>query len=601
MRTLTPQPPSPPGGTRALTPQPPSPPGGTRALVPRALVPSAEEGGSEELLLLAPPSSDGTSGEGGRGGEGLPTLLLHGFMGTGKTTVGRRVAERAGVPFVDLDDVVAAQAGRPVPEIFAAEGEAAFRRREAEALDRELAGPPGRVVALGGGALLDPARRRAALAKARVVTLTARPETIEARTAGPGRPLLGAAEGRLGRVRALLDTRREAYAEAHARVATDSLSIDDAAGEVLAAWARPAIAVPLGLRSYAVRFAAREPEVAAAAVAALVPSAVFVVTDETVQQLWGGTLETALAAQGVAPRATVVLPPGEAHKRLASVERALVAMVEAGADRDAVVVGMGGGVVTDVAGFTAAVLLRGVRWAAVPTTLLGMVDASVGGKTGVDLGPAKNAVGAFHQPSAVVVDVAHVTTETPRAYVSGLAEVVKSAAVGDPGLFELLEREPDRVLGRDLGLVEEIALRAVAVKAAIVARDERESGDRALLNFGHTVGHALEAEGGFSRLTHGEAVALGMVAALRVGEALGVTGPALGRRVTALLTRLGLPVDLDGQPLQEALRFVALDKKRRGGALRFVVLHGLGDARVHEIATPLLAVLLPGRGGAASL
>jgi shikimate kinase/3-dehydroquinate synthase len=530
-----------------------------------------------------------------------PTLLLHGFMGTGKTTVGRRVAERAGVPFVDLDDAVAQQAGRPVPEIFAAEGEAAFRRREADAPDRALAGPPGRVVALGGGALLDPARRRGALARARVVTLAAWPETIDARTAGPGRPLLGEAQGRLDRIRGLLSARAEAYAEAHARVATDALSIEEAAGEVLAAWARPAIAVPLGLRSYAVRFAAREPDVAAAAVADLRPSAVFVVTDETVQRLWGSPLSAALAARGAAPKATVVLPPGEEHKRLASVERALVAMVEAGADRDAVVVGMGGGVVTDVAGFTAAVLLRGVRWAAVPPTLLGMVDASVGGKTGVDLGPAKNAVGAFHQPSAVVVDAAHVTTETPRAYVSGLAEVVKSAAVGDPALFDLLEGEPERVLERDLGLVEEIALRSVAVKAAIVARDERESGDRALLNLGHTVGHALEAEGGFSRLTHGEAVSLGMVAALRVGQALGATPAALARRVTALLARLGLPADLDGEPVDRALAFVALDKKRRGGALRFVVLHGLGDARVHEVAPSALPALLAGHGGARAL
>jgi shikimate kinase/3-dehydroquinate synthase len=201
----------------------------------------------------------------------------------------------------------------------------------------------------------------------------------------------------------------------------------------------------------------------------------------------------------------------------------------------------------------------------------------------------------------VIVDVAHVTTETRRAYVSGLAEVVKSAALGDAGLFERLEREPDRVLARDLAVVEEIALRSVAVKAAIVARDERESGDRALLNLGHTVGHALEAEGGFSRLTHGEAVSLGMVAALRVGEALGVTAPSLGRRVTALLARLGLPVDLDGEPVREALAFVALDKKRRGGAIRFVVLHGLGDARVHEVAPSELPALLAGRGGAPPL
>ncbi len=331
------------------------------------------------------------------------------------------------------------------------------------------------------------------------------------------------------------------------------------------------------------RFTEGDPDVAARTIAELAPSQTFLVTDENVARLWGEPLASALARHGVSPRATVVLPAGEEHKRLSSVERALTAMVEAGADRDAVVIGHGGGVVTDIAGFTAATLLRGVRWAAMPTTLLSMVDASVGGKTGVDLGAAKNAVGAFHQPSAVVVDVARVATESDRAYASGLAEVVKSAAIGDASLFELIESDPEAVCRRDPARVAELAFRSVAVKAAIVARDEREAGDRALLNYGHTVGHALESEGGFTRLTHGEAVALGMVAALRIGVAEGVTPPSLADRVTLLLARLGLPVDLDAQPLAAALPLVALDKKRRRGAVRFVFLHALGDARVREI------------------
>jgi shikimate kinase/3-dehydroquinate synthase len=221
----------------------------------------------------------------------------------------------------------------------------------------------------------------------------------------------------------------------------------------------------------------------------------------------------------------------------------------------------------------------------------------VGGKTGVDLGPAKNAVGAFHQPSGVIVDVARTSTESGRAFASGLAEVVKSAAIGDAALFEQLEAEPEAVVRREPARVMDLALRSVAVKAAIVARDEREAGDRALLNFGHTVGHALEAEGNFSRLTHGEAVSLGMVAALRVGVAQRVTPPELADRVTRLLARLGLPVDLDAQPLSAALPLVALDKKRRRGAIRFVLLHALGDARTHEIAPAALGpILAPAQG-----
>lgn len=520
-----------------------------------------------------------------------PTLLLGGFMGTGKSTVGPLVAARAGVPFVDLDAAVEARAGKTVAEIFATEGEAGFRQREADELGRALDAQGPQVVALGGGALLDDGRRREALVRARVVILGAGAETIAARTAGAGRPLLDA-EDRPARIRELLAARAESYAEAHAQVTTDGVAVESVAEAVLEAWTRPAIAVPLGSRSYAVRFAAGEPEVAAAAVAALRPSRVFVVTDETVRDLWGDGLVAALAARGVGPRATVVFPPGEAHKRLSSVERALTTMVEAGADRDAVVVGHGGGVVTDMAGFAAALLLRGVRWVALPTTLLAMVDASVGGKTGVDLGLAKNAVGAFHQPSAVVVDVAQVATESARAYASGLAEVVKSAALGDAALFARLEDEAEAVRRREPALVGELAFRSVAVKAAIVARDERESGDRALLNFGHTVGHALEAEGGFDRLTHGEAVALGMVAALRVGTALGVTPPALAARVTALLDRLGLPTDLGAQPLAAALPLVGLDKKRRGGAIRFVLLRRLGEACLHPLAPEALGPLL---------
>jgi shikimate kinase/3-dehydroquinate synthase len=227
-----------------------------------------------------------------------------------------------------------------------------------------------------------------------------------------------------------------------------------------------------------------------------------------------------------------------------------------------------------------------------PTTLLAMVDASVGGKTGVDLGLAKNAVGAFHQPSAVVVDVARVATESDRAFSSGLAEVVKSAAIGDAELFEALEAHAGAVLRREPALVEEVAFRSVAVKASIVSRDERESGDRALLNFGHTVGHALEAEGGYTRLTHGEAVSLGMVAALRAGVALGVTDPQVALRVTQLLGRLGLPTDLDAQPLGAALPLISLDKKRRRGAVRFVLLRGLGEAFLRDLDPASLPSLL---------
>lgn len=524
-----------------------------------------------------------------------PKLLLGGFMGTGKSTVGRIVAARVGVPFVDLDDVIERAAGCSVAEIFAAQGEAAFRAMETAALGEELAEPAARVVALGGGALLDRRQRLQALEQTRVVTLTAGVETLVARTAGAGRPLLGGPD-RSARVRNLLASRAAAYAEAHAVIATDSLDPEAVAAEALDAWETPTVAVPMGERSYAVRIVGDALSELVRVVRRLAPSRVFVVTDANVMALWGASVGRALASAGVPSAPFVVLEPGEPNKQLGGVERALRAMVEAGADRDALVVALGGGVVSDMAGFAAATLLRGVRWIAVPTTLLAMVDASVGGKTGVDLGRAKNAVGAFHQPSAVVTSPTFVRSESPRAFASGLAEAVKSGAIGDVRLVELLEQNAEAILQRDVAAVTEIVLRSVAVKASIVGRDERESGERAWLNFGHTVGHALETEGAFERLSHGEAVALGMVAALRVGVRFGVTDGATLARLESLLARFGLPTDLARQPLAKALPWVDLDKKRRGGALRFVLLTRVGEAMVRGCSREDLSSALDADG-----
>jgi shikimate kinase/3-dehydroquinate synthase len=234
-------------------------------------------------------------------------------------------------------------------------------------------------------------------------------------------------------------------------------------------------------------------------------------------------------------------------------------------------------------GFAAATYMRGIRWIGVPTTLLALVDASTGGKTGVDLGPAKNAVGAFWQPSAVICDVALEATESARNYRSGLAEVIKTALIGDPDLFYLIEREIDRVNARDGELVEEIVRRSVRVKARIVSIDAKETGLRAVLNLGHTVGHAIELEGGFARHTHGEAVSLGLVAALRLGARRGVTPRDLEQRVTALLAKVGLPVNLAGEPLEAAAGLVGHDKKRAGSKLKFVFAHQIGDVSTEDL------------------
>jgi shikimate kinase/3-dehydroquinate synthase len=253
-------------------------------------------------------------------------------------------------------------------------------------------------------------------------------------------------------------------------------------------------------------------------------------------------------------------------------------------DRGALIVGVGGGVVTDLSGFVAGTWLRGIRWIAAPTSVLGMVDAAIGGKTGIDFGAGKNVLGAFHQPLAVCANVARTRTEPRRSFVSGLAEVVKSALVGDASLLSDLERDADAILAGEVEPLRRAVRAAAAVKASVVSRDEHEAGLRAILNLGHTLGHALESAGGFGRWFHGEAVSMGTVAALRVGVALGRTPAELPARVEALLARLALPVRLDRGEVEMSLPLLALDKKRSDDAVRFVFVEAPGKAGYTRIS-----------------
>ncbi|MEB2313250.1 MAG: 3-dehydroquinate synthase [Sorangiineae bacterium] len=522
-------------------------------------------------------------------------LIVDGFMATGKSTVGRAAAARLGRPFVDLDAQIEAGAGARVSEIFRAAGEAEFRRREAEELERALARSDAPVIAVGGGALLERARRLDALDRATVVVLEATPEeSVRRAEAQGGRPLL-AVERPLERARALLAERAPAYREAHARLTTDGRAVDELASVVADLARREPIAVAVGARSYAVEVT-RGGGLERAAALTRGASAALLVTDAQVAALYGAAGLEALRAHHPSAR-SVALEPGEVNKRIAAVEGIWRAAFDVGLDRGSVVLALGGGVTTDVAGFAAATFMRGVGWVAAPTTLLAMVDASVGGKTGVDLGDAKNGVGAFWQPRGVVCDVALAGSEPARGFTSALAEVVKTAIIGDPALFELLETHAREVRARDETLIEELVRRSVRVKARIVSRDEREDGERVLLNLGHTVGHALEAHGDYSRYTHGEAVALGLVAALVLGERLGETPRELRERTTRLLGALGLPCAAEPGELRQAAALLARDKKRAGARLRFVVARALGETRAVELELGRLAEMVSGEPG----
>jgi shikimate kinase / 3-dehydroquinate synthase len=510
-------------------------------------------------------------------------IYLTGLMGAGKSAVGLRVAERLGVGFIDLDTLIERRAGRRVAELFAEQGEQGFRSLERAALDEALACATSRVVALGGGALLDRELRVRLLGSVCLISLRAEAAILAGRVgSGQGRPLLSGADPEAV-LRRLLADRADGYAECHAMIDTGPLTIEEAAEQVIEAASRDDLAVAAGARSYRVRIsdAAADEGVLKGLLGPLGATSLVAISDTNVAPL---VRDEILRAAGGLRLGLHVLEAGERAKGLEGLAGCWQAMQREGLDRRGVVVGVGGGVVTDIAGLAAGTWLRGVRWVAAPTTLLGMVDAAIGGKTAIDFGPAKNVVGVFHQPQAVCIEVRRVLTEPRRSFVSGLAEVVKSALVGDAALFDRLERGAEALLGRELESLAPVVRAAAAVKVNLVSRDERDSGERLLLNLGHTFGHALEAAGGFERWMHGEAVSLGMIAALEVGVRLGVTPVDVLSRTRSVLARFGLPTALSRADVDEALPLLGHDKKREDGEIRFVLVDAIGRAHTRRIS-----------------
>ncbi len=518
-------------------------------------------------------------------------IFLIGFMAAGKSTVGPILAERLGRRWVDLDERVAAEAGKAIPVIFQDEGELGFRRREAEAL-RKACADRDVVVSCGGGAPVwgdNLARMRAA---GTVAALLVNLDEVIARAGADvsSRPLL---TGDRAQAERLLDERQAIYRSAEVTVETGGRPPAEIASELarLVPLRAGDVTVRLGERSYPVHLAplARAGELARE----LLPGSIAVVTDENVAR--AGHARTVRAALEAAGRRVfeVVMPPGEAHKTLSQAERVASACVAGGLDRRGAIVAVGGGVVGDLAGFVASMLFRGVAVAQVPTTLLAMVDSAIGGKTGVDLPAGKNLAGAFWQPRFVLCDPATLATLPRRELVAAHAEVLKYALLGDPSLFERLCSEGVPPVG-DGARFADLVRSCAAHKAAVVSSDERElTGARATLNLGHTVGHAIEHASGYA-LLHGEAVGLGLVAAARISARLGLAPGELPARVTAALERCGLDADLAPWLRPEVLAHVGVDKKRAGNQIRFIALEEVGRPRPIDLDVAELPRLLLG-------
>ncbi len=512
-------------------------------------------------------------------------VVLSGPMGAGKTTVGRVLSLRLGVPLVDTDALLEQRLEKTIAMAYRELGERAFREAERNVVAEALGRSTPCVIAVGGGALVDRTNRYRALDEATVFTLTASPSVLARRIGeSSDRPLLQGGDVAV-RLSEILEARASVYAEAHWTFTTDDLEAEMVADAIELALRHQRIVMSLGDRSYGVELCVGQPGMTTDHVATCTPSSIVIVTDTNVKRARGPSLHRAIAPLTI-PHAEAVLVPGESRKTHHSVSMIWDVALGCGIDRDAVVVAFGGGVVGDMAGFAAATLLRGIRWVMVPTTLLAMVDASVGGKTGFDHASGKNLIGAFHQPSAVVVDVAHLATLPEREQRAGLAEVLKAGWIVDRQLVRLAIEWVREGCPIDARLIAMIG-GAIAAKVSVVRDDERESGPRALLNFGHTVGHALEAHGAYQRWLHGEAVAVGMVAELAALEIMGLVPKGVAAANEADVKAVGLAPRVAGGDLAAASRHLAADKKRRGEELALPVPSEAGRGRM--VRVPLAA------------
>jgi shikimate kinase/3-dehydroquinate synthase len=504
-------------------------------------------------------------------------IVLVGFMGAGKTTIGRLLARRSGLPFADTDELIESHEKMPIAEIFEQKGEPYFRELERKVVTEILDGPEA-IVALGGGATEDPVIA-SALEWANVVYLdTSFQEVWRRLHSDADRPML-----KLRDPRGLYDERVPRYQRiADFSVGTDGRDPDTVAAEIEALVLRMSgttetarrVVVPLGDRSYTVvvgkdlidGLGDRLPDLPGAEKA-------FVITHLSLRSV-AEMVASSLRTRGLSVQELDV-PEGETSKSLTYAGQVLEKLGEASAHRHDLIVGVGGGVLCDLAGFVASVYARGMRVAHVATSLLAQVDAAIGGKTGVNLSAGKNLVGTFHQPVLVVCDVGLVQTLPDEELRSGLAEVVKYGLISEPDLLDMVIERGEGILARDPVLLEEVVARSVWVKASIVAEDERDLGRRRWLNYGHTFAHAIENSEGYGNIRHGEAVSLGMMAAAHLSHLLGWLGEDAVEVHRRALDVVGLPVTAR-LTLEELEPAWLRDKKYEEG-VRFVLLSDVGS------------------------
>ena len=528
----------------------------------------------------------------------MKNVILTGFAGTGKTVVGQAVATLLGWRFLDTDAVLERLAGKSVEAVFADDGEGAFRDLESKVL-AEVCSSTQQVISTGGGMVIDPANQSLMRDSGFVVCLEANAETIIQRLFSATsenetvRPLLQG-DHPLGRAMELKAGRAAAYDQVHWTIHTDELSVQDIAREVVRA------ARMLDAR-YEEAEDSHSADLAAVVRSATGPcpvyagtgligdigtmcrtagltSTAYVISDTNVFYTHGRKVQVSLEAADITVH-TFVVPAGETSKSVETLESCYQWLAEQKAERGHFIVAVGGGVIGDLAGFAAATFNRGLPVVQVPTSLAAMVDASIGGKTAINLSAGKNLVGAFYQPRMVLADVESLESLPERERAAGWSEAIKHGLILDANLFQTFEDHSETITNLEQPLTSEVVRRSMAVKADVVTRDERETlGLRILLNYGHTIGHGLEAATEYGSLLHGEAVAIGMTAAARISRSMGLIGDEVVSRQDKALKLYGLPTRIPGADREAIRRAMGVDKKKTAGNIRWVLLEGIGYA-----------------------
>ena len=498
-------------------------------------------------------------------------------MATGKTTVGKGLAEQLGYAFVDTDELIAERSGQSVAEIFREKGEAAFRRMESE-IAQELGEKEGFVVSTGGRLMLDPANAAALSRRGRVFCLVATPKEILDRVSKDKhtkRPLLEAPNP-MQQIVELMQQREEDYSR-FPQMVTSERTADDVTRNLVGIFqANPDLRMSITASDLHYEFIVGGGILPFISLLAGIDGPIAVITDSNIGPLY---------AESCGPADAVIsIPPGQQQKTLTTVQSICEELVEKGFDRSTTIIALGGSVISGLAGFVAATYMRGIDIVQCPTSLLAMADTSIGGKAGINLPQGKNLIGAFKQPKAVIVDVATLQSLSPREFASGMAEVIKHGLIGDPDLFARIENDTwVRTAGElqpAMAELQTLVTQAIQVKINIIQEDPFDRSRRAVLNLGHTFAHALEIVTDHA-VRHGEAVAMGLVAAANLSARLGHCSAELQNRIEAALESTALPtrIPADVNP-QRLLKVMASDKKKKAGRLRFVLLRDIGDVFV---------------------